>query len=52
MNRTTQIHVEYIGEYVFKSIIMELTVLNRREREESSTVERLGPLPSYPWALI
>jgi hypothetical protein len=37
-----QIHVGSLGEYVSKSIMLELAVLNKREREreESSMVER------------
>jgi hypothetical protein len=34
MNTSTQIHVEYLWEYVFKSIMLELAVLNKRERGE------------------
>ena len=40
MNTNTQIHVEYLGEYVSKSIMLELAVLNKREEGESSEVER------------
>jgi hypothetical protein len=39
---TTPIHVEYLGEYVFMSIMLEPASLNRREREgggESLPVE-------------
>jgi hypothetical protein len=34
MNTNTQIHVEYLGEYVSKSIMLELKVPNSREWEE------------------
>jgi len=34
MNTNTKIHVEYLGEYVSKSIMLELAVLNKRENEE------------------
>lgn len=43
---TTQIHVEYLGEYVFMSIMLEPASLNRRERggrrELDSGVDTLG----------
>jgi hypothetical protein len=42
----TQIHVQYLGEYVFMSIMLELASLNRRERggrrELDSGVDTLG----------
>ena len=31
MNTNTQIHIEYLGEYVSKSLMLELAVLNKRE---------------------
>jgi hypothetical protein len=34
MHTNTQIHVEYLGEYVSRYIILELVVLNKREIEE------------------
>jgi uncharacterized protein YgiM (DUF1202 family) len=35
INTNTQIYVEYLGEYVSMSIMLELAVLNKREREKS-----------------
>jgi hypothetical protein len=36
MNTNTQVHIEYLGEYVSNSIMLELTILNKRERGEGT----------------
>ena len=48
MNTNTQIH-EYLGEYVSKSIMLELTVLNKRGGGESSVVERGHTIVLNKW---
>ena len=36
MNTNTQIHIEYLGEYVSKSTMLELVVVNKREGREGT----------------
>jgi hypothetical protein len=36
MNTNTEVHIEYLGEYVSKSIMLELVVLNKREGGEGT----------------
>jgi hypothetical protein len=40
MNINTQIHVEYLEEYVFKSIMLEPIVLNKDKREVEEELDR------------
>jgi hypothetical protein len=43
MNTNTEIHIGYLGEYVSKSIMLELMVLTReRMGREFSAGERMG----------
>jgi hypothetical protein len=44
MHTNTQIHVEYLGEYVSRSIILEPVVLNKREIEERARRYRADTL--------
>jgi hypothetical protein len=32
MNTNTEIHIEYLGEYISMSTILEQAILNKRER--------------------
>ena len=49
MNTNTQIHVEYLGEYVFKSIMLELAVMNKRGNEERARRWRGDTLVLNKW---
>jgi len=40
MNTNTQIHIEYLGEYISISTMLEQAVLNKRKEGESLAVER------------